>query len=205
MMLEGIDWGYAIAPTEDQGHTGLSTRSCRKVYCMAAKTKKSSKTKAAKPAVVEETEDDEELEELEDDEASEAAPKKGNDDVVFGASDLAKLLSEKTGKTITARDLRTLLRKMARDGRLDREITAGNRSRYSWSGPNDPEVKQIIKAVTSGELEQGKQEALAKLKEQKAAKQAAKAAAEKKAAKKTKKPVVVEEDDEDEELDDDDE
>jgi len=158
-------------------------------------------TKTTKPVEPEEVDD--ELEELEDDEATEAAPKKGGDDVVFGASDLAKLLSEKTDKTITARDLRTLLRKMARDGRLDREITAGNRSRYSWSGPNDPEVKQIIKAVTSGELEQGKQEALAKLKAQKAEKQAARAKAAAAAERKAKKAKVVEEDDE--ELDDDDE
>lgn len=155
------------------------------------------KAKTKKPKVVEE-EDDEELEELEDDEATDAAPKKGSsDDVVFGASDLAKLLTEKTGKTISARDLRTLLRKMARDGRVNRTITPGNRTRYSWSGPSDPEVKKIIKAVTGGELEQGKQEALAKLKEQKAAKQAAKAKAEKTKAKK-KKVVVEEDDDEDE-------
>jgi MarR-like DNA-binding transcriptional regulator SgrR of sgrS sRNA len=172
---------------------------------MAPKTKKSSKTKAAKPEVIDEVEDDEELEELEEDEATDAKPSKGNDDVVFGASDLAKLLSEKTGKNISARDLRTLLRKMARDGRLDREITAGNRSRYSWSGPNDPEVKAIIKAVTSGELEQGKQEALAKLKEQKAAKQAAKAKEDAKKNKKAKKKatVVVEDEDDDEEDDED--
>lgn len=163
------------------------------------------RTRKATTKVVEPEEVEDELEELEDDEATEAAPKKGNDDVVFGASDLAKLLSEKTGKNITARDLRTLLRKMARDGRLDREITAGNRSRYSWSGPNDPEVKQIIKAVTSGELEQGKQEALAKLKAQKAERQAAKAkaaAAAERKAKKAKPAPVVEEDDD---LDDDDE
>lgn len=162
------------------------------------------KSKSTKPAKVVEPDDveDDDLEELEDDEATDSAPTKGgSDDVVFGASDLAKLLTEKTGKNITARDLRTLLRKMARDGRLDREIKAGNRSRYSWSGPNDPEVKKIIKAVTSGELEEGKREALAKLKEQKAAKQAAKAKADKKKAKKAK---VVEEDD-DEDIDDDEE
>ena len=166
----------------------------------AAKTR----SKAAKAKAVEvepeelEVDEDAELEELEEDEATETAPKsKSNgDDVVFGASDLAKLLTEQTGKTITPRDLRTLLRKMARDGRLDREITAGNRTRYSWSGPKDPEVKKIVKAVTGGELEQGKREALAKLKEQKAAKQAAKAKEKAKAeGKKAKKAKVVEEDD----------
>jgi hypothetical protein len=173
---------------------------------MAAAAKARSKTtKASKPAPEPEEieEDDEELEELEEDEATDAAPKSsGGDEVVFGASDLAALLTKKTGKTITARDLRTLLRKMARDGRLDREITAGNRSRYSWSGPKDPEVVAIIKAVTSGELEQGKKEALAKLKEQKAARQAEKAKAAAKAGKKKTKVEVVEDDDDEEEDDD---
>lgn len=160
--------------------------------------KDKSKNKKSKPAKVVEPEDveDDDLEELEDDEATEAAPKKsGADEVTFGASDLAKLLTEKGGKKISARDLRTLLRKMARDGRIDREITPGNRTRYDWSGPNDPEVKKIIAAVTKGELEEGKREALNKLKEQKAAKQAAKAKAEKKKAKAA--PVVEDDDDED--------
>lgn len=170
---------------------------------MPPKTKATKKS-AAKPAPEPEVEDldvdgADELEELEESEAAEAAPakSKGSDEVAFGASDLAALLSKKTGKTITARDLRTLLRKMARDGRLDREITAGNRTRYSWSGPKDPEVVAIVAAVTKGELEQGKQEALAKLKEQKAAKQAAKA---KEKAKKEKKKAAaeVEEEDDDE-------
>jgi hypothetical protein len=170
----------------------------------AKKTASKAKAKPApEPEAVEEDlelEADEDLEELDESEAAESAPKKSkaSDDVVFGAADLAKLLSEKTGKTITARDLRTLLRKMARDGRLDREITAGNRTRYSWSGPKDPEVVKIIAAVTKGELEQGKQEALAKLKEQKAAKQAAKAKDKAKKEKKAKAKAEVEEDDDDE-------
>lgn len=173
---------------------------------MAKKDKSTkAKAKAAPEPEVDELEDDE-LEELDEDEATETAPRKSkksdDDEVVFGAADLAKLASKGRDKPITPRDLRTLLRKMARDGRLNREITAGNRTRYSWSGPDDPEVKAILKALKAGELEQGKAEALAKLKEQKAAKQAEKAKAEKKAGKKAK-PVEV--DDEDDELDDDDE
>jgi hypothetical protein len=162
-----------------------------------AKDKKSKKLKPVPD--VENDIDDDELEELDEDEATESAPrkKKADDDVVFGASDLAKLASKGRDKPITPRDLRTLLRKMARDGRLGREITAGNRTRYSWSGPEDPEVKVILKALKAGELEQGKAEALAKLKENKAAKQAEKAKAEKKAAKAA--PV----EDDDDELDDD--
>lgn len=165
---------------------------------------------AKKSAVVEDDEI-EDIEELDDDEELDAAPAKSNgkkvaDDVVFGASDLAALLTKKTGKEIKTKDLRTLLRKMAREEnpRIAREVIPGNKSRYSWSGPDDPEVKKIIKAVTGGELEQGKKEALAKLKEQKAAKQAA-AEAEAKGSKKGKKgkaAPVEESDDEDFDLDD---
>lgn len=133
------------------------------------------------PAEVEETEDEEmELEELEEDaDEADEAPKKakgGQPEVTFGASDLAKHLSKELGKTITPRELRTQIRRMAREEtpRVDREITAGNRSRYDWPlGLKDPEVKAIIKAVKAGELEAGKKEALDKLKEQKAAKKAA--------------------------------
>jgi hypothetical protein len=171
-----------------------------------AKTSTKDKAKKGKASKATEAEIETELEELDEDEATDAAPSKNGsaDEVVFGASDLAKLLTEKTGKTVTARDLRTLLRKMARDGRINREITAGNRTRYSWSGPNDPEVKAVIKSVTSGELEQGKKEALAKLKEQKAAKNAEKAKAARKAEKIAKKAQVVVEDDEDDDDEDDD-
>lgn len=134
-----------------------------------------------------ETEDveDDELEDLDEAEVAETAPKKSSsaDDVVFGAADLAKLASKGREKPITTRDLRTLLRKMARDGRINREITPGNRTRYSWSGPKDPEVVKILAAIKGGEIEQGKKEALDKLKADKAAKQAAKAKGDKKAKK----------------------
>lgn len=171
---------------------------------MAQKTKKGSKTKAEKPEVEETEDDDDELEELDEDEA-ETKPKKSkasDDDVAFGAADLAKLLSKKTGKTVSPRDLRTQLRRMARRGELDREIVAGNKARWSWSGPEDPEVKAIIKAVMSGEMEEAKKEQLAKLKEGKAAKDAK---SKKDGAKKAKKSKAVVEDDDDEEEDEDDE
>lgn len=161
-----------------------------------AATKKAAPAPAPEPEVEDLDVEDDELEDLDEAEVAETAPKKSkaSDDVVFGASDLAALLSKGREKPLTTRDLRTLLRKMARDGRLDRVITPGNRTRYSWSGPNDPEVKAIIKAVKGGEIEQGKKEALDKLKADKAAKQAAKAT---KAAK-ANKAAAVEEDDDDE-------
>jgi hypothetical protein len=134
-------------------------------------------TKATAPVEVDE--DIDELEELEDDSVEETAPKKKGAAaaVTFGVADLAAHLSEKHDKKITTRELRMLIRKLARDGRVDREIIPGNRSRYDWSGLNDPEVKRIIKAYESGELEADKQEKLAELKKRGEAKRAAKKAA----------------------------
>lgn len=167
---------------------------------MAAKSATKSKTTKKAPAAP--APEELELEEVDGDEAEATATSKGGDEVVFGASDLARHLSEKSGKTVSTRELRTLIRKMARDGsgRVNREITPGNRTRYNWSGPDDPEVKAIIAAYDGGELEADKK---AKLDELKARKAAKKAAGEKtgKKAKKGKKAAVVEDDEL--ELDDD--
>lgn len=148
---------------------------------MATATKKAPAKKAAAPkaapkaAVVEP-----ELEELEGDEVSETAPAAGGkQEVTFGASDLARHLSEGRDKSVTAREIRTLIRKMARDGkgRVNREIKPENRARYNWSGVDDPEVQAIIAAFNAGELEADKQEKLQALKDRKAQQQAAKKAA----------------------------
>lgn len=165
--------------------------------------------------------EDEELEELEEDEVEEAAPKSKRggaaQEVEFGVSDLVAYLNKKYPvakgkKPLDARGLRTLIRRMARDetGRVDREIVAGNRTRYDWKGGlAHPEVKAIIKAYRGGELEQDKQEKLEALKARGEEKRAEKAKAAtkttaKKAGKKAKPAPVVEEDDDEElELDDD--
>jgi hypothetical protein len=176
---------------------------------MPTTTKRGSTTKkAAKPAPPpepEETEDDDDLEELEEDEVQEKpSAKRGNDDVVFGVADLAKLLSKDAKKPVTTRELRQLIRKMAREDkpRVQREITAGNRSRYSWSGPDHPEVKAIIAAFNGGELDADKKAKLDELKRRKAAKTETKPQQTRKASKKAAAPV--EEDDVEElELDDD--
>lgn len=170
------------------------------------------KAAAAKPAPAPEPEadeeDDDDLEELEEDEVQESTTtKRGADDVVFGVADLCKLVSKGLPKPVTPRELRQLIRKMARekDPRVNREITAGNRSRYSWSGPKDPEVLAIVAAFKGGELEADKQAKLAELKASKAKKAAAAPTA--KPAVKSKKraaaPVVEEDDVEELELDDD--
>jgi hypothetical protein len=161
---------------------------------MATKQKTKGKGKAA------EAEEEVELEDLDSTVEEEApAKKKGGEEVEFGASDLAKHLTKilDNGKVITPRDLRALIRKMAREDtpRVEREIKAGNRSRYNWPGGLDnPEVKAIIKAVTGGELEADKQAKLAELKEKKAKKKAAEGKADKGKSKgKGKKTAPTEE------------
>lgn len=167
-----------------------------------AKTGTKNKSKA------EEVEEEVELEDLEEDvEEDEAPTKSKSDEVEFGASDLAKHLSKLTGKTISPRELRALIRKMAREDepRVEREITPGNRTRYNWKGGlKHPEVKRIIKAVTGGEMEADKKAKLEKLKADKAAKTAAKAKDKAKAGKKGKTKVVEPDDDDVEEIEVDD-
>lgn len=140
-----------------------------------------------------------ELDSTDSDAEAEEAPKKS--DVTFGVADLAKHLSEVTGKEITTRDLRAQIRRMAREEtpRVNREVVAGNRTRYDWpKGLKDPEVQAIIKAVTGGEIEAGKKAQLDKLKADKAAKKAAKEADGSKAKGKGGKSKKAAESDDDE-------
>lgn len=106
-------------------------------------------------------------------------PEVAEEETIFGVADVAELIKVKTGKVVKTRDLRILLRKLARDGRLDREIIAGNRARWVFSGPEDPAVEKIIEAFEAGELDADKKAKLDALKARKAAQKAeAKAAAE---------------------------
>ena len=153
------------------------------------------------------SEADIELEDLDTDAETTEDEAKGSkaQAVEFGASDLAKYLTEKldNGKVISARDLRALIRKMAREDspRVDREIKAGNRTRYDWPGGLDhPEVKAICAAVLGGEMEADKQAKLAELKEKKAKKKAAEGKSGKGKGKKAKAAEVEEDDDEVEEI-----
>lgn len=165
---------------------------------MATKTK----TKAAPKA--DEVDEDLELEDTDDDVEGEKATKSKAQEVTFGVANLAKFLSKKMGKEISTRDLRTQIRRMAREdnARVNRVITAGNRTRYDWpDGLQDPEVKRIIAAVTGGELDEGKKAALNALKEKKAKEKAAGGTP----SKKTKSKAKVEEPEEElEDIEDDD-
>lgn len=158
--------------------------------------------KSAAPVV--DDEDEVELEDLEEEADDDEAPAKSKaktEDEVWGVQSLIALIKEKTGKVYKPREVRTLLRKMAReDGTIDREIIAGNKSRYSWSGPDDPEVKAVLKQVKGGAIETAKKAALDKLKSDKAKKTAAKQTADAKATKaKSKKTAPPADDDDDDE------
>lgn len=147
--------------------------------------KKRARKAAAKKVVVEEPEDDEDEDEEEDEPApvkktakraaKKAAPAK-EADAELGTAWLTEHVNETLGTSHTAFTLRGLLRKLAKQGKLDREVGA-DRSRYTFTGPNDVTVKSVIKAIKNGDLEKDKKEALDKLKEKSAAKRAAKKAA----------------------------
>lgn len=155
---------------------------------------------AKKTATVE---DDVELDELDEDVSEDSDEKSAANEVTFGVSDICDYLNKKNKTKIKSRDLRTLIRKMAREKnpRVNREITPGNRTRYDWEdGLNDPEVKRIVKAVEGGELEAGKREALQKLKDRKAAQKAAEGNGKAKGKKSKKAKAEVEEEEDDDDL-----
>lgn len=150
------------------------------------------KTKAVAP-VVDEDEDDVEL-----DDAAEA----DTEETSFGVRDLIALVKTKTGKEYKPREVRTQLRAMARAGKINREIIPGNKQRYSWSGPDDAEVKAFIKEAKGGAIEANKKAALDKLKSDKAKKSAAAPAKATAATGKKGKTAPPPADDDDEDDDD---
>lgn len=162
-----------------------------------APNRKGGRSTMAKATKAVEVED--EVEEVEE---AEAPAAKAAEPEVWGVRNLIALIKKRTGKEYNPREVRTLLRKLAREGAgVDREIVAGNKSRYSWSGSKDPEVLAVLKAVESGAIEKAKTEALAKLKSDKAAKTAAAQKAEPAKAKAKAKAAPAPEVDEDEDED----
>lgn len=143
---------------------------------------------------LEEVEDEDEVEEVEEAPQKKgrkpaakkaAAPKKKPVNAVeFGTAELLALIEKEHGKAYDGRQLRVLLRKMKAAGELPGEAADGKR--YSFTGPEDPQVQAIIQRVKSGEIDEATQAALEKLKKdaeaKRAAKKAEKEAAEAKAA-----------------------
>jgi hypothetical protein len=118
----------------------------------------------------------------------------------FGTAELVAHVNSEAGTSYTASTLRILLRKLTREGVLDRDAEGG-RQRYAFKGTNDPQVKAIVKAVKAGGAEKAKAERLEDLKSKRSS---SKKAAPAKAKGKTKKAAPVEVEDDDElEVDDD--
>lgn len=119
-----------------------------------------------------------------------AAPAPKAEAIEFGSAWLVEHVNEQAGTSYSASALRILLRKLTKEGVLNRD--SDGRQRYNFpKGANDPQVKAIVKAVKSGAGEKAKQERLDALKEQRAAKKSA-------PAKKSRARKVVEEVEEDE-------
>lgn len=179
------------------------------------------RTKKAKPA--EEIQEVEELDtdlELDEDEAEEEAPapkakktkakaakaekveKPKAEPIAFGTQQLADHVNSEAGTSHTPYTLRILLRKLTADGVLERAESEG-RARYSFSGPEDPQVQAIVDAVKNGADKKAEAERLQGLKDKRAAKKAeAKPAAKKRTKKAEVEPEPEEEDDFDADIED---
>lgn len=152
--------------------------------------------KKAKAVEPEEVEIDEvEVDEVDEVEAPAKKAKKApvREAVAFGTNELAAHVNEQTGKDYDAYSLRILLRKLAKEGVIVRDESTG-RARYSFTGPKDPQVKAIVKAVKEGGAEKAKAERLEGLKETRKAKAKPAAKAKGKKAAKAVEPEVEEDD-----------
>lgn len=98
--------------------------------------------------------------------------------IEFGSPWLAQHINEVVpGQKYDARSVRMLLRKLAKDGKLNREVGV-ERARYNFSGPEDATVKAVVAMVKSGEAKELKQAGLQAVKDKAAARKAAAKAAE---------------------------
>lgn len=89
-----------------------------------------------------------------------------------GAAWLAEHVNSTCGTSMDGYGIRILLRRLVKEGTIER-----GEGRYSFTGPRDPQVVAVVKAVKAGEVDKAKSERLEKLKEAKATKAPAKKAA----------------------------
>lgn len=179
------------------------------------------RTKKSKPAEeiaeVEELDTDLDLDEEEAEEEAPAPKKKSKakaakaekaekpkaEPIEFGSQWLADHVNAETGTSHTPYTLRILLRKLTAEGTLVRDESAG-RARYSFTGPEDPQVVAIVDAVKNGVDKKAEAERLQGLKDKRAAKKAAEKpkAKSRKAKAEAVEPEAEEEDDFDAEIED---
>lgn len=91
---------------------------------------------------------------------------------VRGTTWLAEHVNSETGSNFDGYAIRILLRKLTKDGVIER-----GEGRYNFGGPRDKTVLAVVKAVKSGEADKAKSERLEGLKAKKAAAAPAKKAA----------------------------
>jgi hypothetical protein len=128
-----------------------------------------------------------------------AAPPK--EAIEYGSAWLVEHVNTQAGTSYTASALRILLRKLTKDGVLERD--SEGRQRYNFpKGAKDPQVVAIVKAVKSGAGEKAKQERLDALKAQRAASKKAAPAKTVRSRARAKAAPEPEEDDDDLEVDD---
>lgn len=120
---------------------------------------------------------------------------------VKGTAWLTEQVAAKLGTTVEGKQVRTILRKLASSGEIERED-----GRWSFTGVNDPAVKAVVAAIKGGALEakpRGRKAAEPATDEAKPARRARKpkteAVEEAKPARRTRKaaakPVVEDDDD----------
>jgi hypothetical protein len=120
-----------------------------------------------KTAVIEELDD---LELVDDEDEAPAKPSKKTkaktestpkaekaESTGMGASWLAEYINEEVGTEYTAAQMRVILRRLAADGELEREVGT-DRARYQFTGEKDPIVRAVLKRVRSGEADSAKAE-----------------------------------------------
>lgn len=77
---------------------------------------------------------------------------------------LTEQVNDKCGTELAARDIRIVIRKLVKDGTIER-----GEGRYAFTGLKDDRVLAVIKAVKSGATDEAKKERLSNLKKSKAA------------------------------------
>lgn len=70
----------------------------------------------------------------------------------FGVQELCEHVEDETGEAFTPQQMRAVLRRLAADDVIDRDVTPDKRTRYSWSGPNAKEVKAVVRAIKNGDV-----------------------------------------------------
>lgn len=109
---------------------------------------------------------------------------------------LTALINEKVGTSYSAFQIRTLLRKLIKEGAFERE-----EGRYVFTGERDPRVLAVLKAIKAGAMEAEKKERTTKAKATSKAKAAAAEEAPKPRRSRKPKAAPVVEDDDDVDLD----